>query len=181
LLDYFFPQIYGENSHYEIERVKSICQDLVKEYAIKVKGKELAASSQSSNLNVMDVGILGRKESWRSNFAKHKIAKKSDTPNFKSELDRYLEEAILPDSDAQFDILTWWKSNGLKYQTMQMLARDILAIPISTIASESSFSNGCRILTPHCSRLLPDTVEALMCLQDWLWTNMEGNEINIFN
>ena len=180
LLDYFFPQIYGENSHYEIERVKSICQDLVKEYAIKVKGKELAASSQSSNLNVVDVGILGRKESWRSNFVKHKIAKRSDTPNFKSELDRYLEEEILPDSDAQFDILSWWKSNGLKYPTLHMLARDILAIPISIVASESSFSNGGQILTPHRSRLLPNTMEVLMCLQDWLWTNMEGNEINTF-
>jgi len=165
----------------KLREVKSICQDLVKEYAIKVKGKELAASSQSSNLNVVDVGILGRKENWRSNFAKHKIAKRSDTPNSKSELDCYLEEAILPDLDAQFDILVWWKSNRLKYATLQMLARDILAIPISTVAFESSFSNGGRILTPHRSRLLPNTVKALMCLQDWLWTNMEGNEINTFS
>jgi len=45
----------------------------------------------------VDVGVLGRKESWRSNFAKHKIAKRSDTPNFKLEFDQYLEEAILPD------------------------------------------------------------------------------------
>jgi len=36
------------------------------------------------------------------------------------------------------------------------------------------------ILTPHRSRLLPDTVEALMCLQDWLWINTEGNKINTF-
>jgi len=45
-----------------------------------------------------------------------------------------------------------------------MLARDILAIPISIVASESSFSNGGRILTPHRSRLLSDTMKALMCL-----------------
>jgi len=103
---------------------------LVKEYAIKVKGKKLAASSQISNLNEVDIGVLGRKESWRSNFEKHEIAKRSDTPNFKSEY-CYLEKTILLDSDAQFDILAWWKSNGLKYPTLQMLARDILAIPIS--------------------------------------------------
>ena len=53
-------------------------------------------------------------------------------------------------------------------------------IYISKKHSESSFNNGGRILTPHRNRLLPDTVEALMCLQDWLWTNMEGNEINTF-
>jgi len=53
------------------------------------------------------------------------------------DLDRYLEEAKLP--DAQFDILAWWKSNGLKYPTLQMLERDILAILISTVVYESSF------------------------------------------
>ena len=113
----------------------------------------------------MDVSVLGRKESWGSHFAKHKIAKTSDTPNLKSELDRYLEEAILLDSNAQFDILVWWKTNGLKYPTLQMLARDYLAIPISTIAFESSFNTGSQILTPHRNRLLPNIVEALMCLQ----------------
>ncbi|KAL2899203.1 putative AC9 transposase [Bienertia sinuspersici] len=39
-------------------------------------------------------------------------------------------------------------------------------IPISTVASESSFSTGDRIIGPHCSRLRPETIEALMCLQN---------------
>lgn len=59
-----------------------------------------------------------------------------------------------------------------------MIARDFLAIPISTVASESSFSTGGRILTPHRSRLRPDTLEALMCVQDWLWTDVKGNEVH---
>jgi len=39
-----------------------------------------------------------------------------------------------------------------------------------------------RFLPPYQSILLPDIVEVetLMCLQDSLWTNMEGNEINTF-
>jgi len=85
---------------------------------------KLVASSQSSNTNVVDLGFLGRKASWRSYVAKHKIAKRSDTSNFKSEVDRYLEEAKLPNLDAQFDILAWWKVGGLKYPTLQMLARE---------------------------------------------------------
>ena len=36
-----------------------------------------------------------------------------------------------------FDILGWWKNNGLKYPTLQMIARDILVIPVTTVASES--------------------------------------------
>jgi len=56
-----------------------------------------------------------------------------------------------------------------------MIVRDFLAIPISTVAVESSFSTGSRFLTPHRSRLHPNTSMALMCVQDRLWTNIEGN------
>nr|KYP43119.1 Putative AC transposase [Cajanus cajan] len=195
LLDYFFPQIYGHDSDVEIEKVKTIFQNYNDSNCatskgasqglgipgFHVKGKELIPSSLNSNPNQVDVSSLGRKEAWRSNFEKHKSAKRNDTSNLKLEFDRYLEEATLPDSDEKFHILVWWKAKGLKYPTLQMIARDFLAIPISTIASESSFSTGGWFLTPHRSRLRPDTLEALMCLQDWLWNEMEGNQVYTFN
>jgi len=86
-----------------------------------------------------------------------------------------LEEPTLLDSNEEFEILVWWKANGLKYPILQMIARDFLAIPISTVASESSFSTVGRFLTPHHYRLHPDTLEALMYVQDWLWTDIERN------
>ncbi|KAK4383553.1 Zinc finger BED domain-containing protein RICESLEEPER 3 [Sesamum angolense] len=49
------------------------------------------------------------------------------------ELDIYLEESLLPRARS-FDILNLWKTNGVKFPTLQKMARDILAIPISTIA-----------------------------------------------
>jgi len=174
LLDYFFPQIYGDQSGYEIEKVKILFKDLVREYEINMKGKKLVSSCQNPNINICQ-SVDGRKDAWRRDFAKHQIAKKSEPSNYKLELDYYLEEPTLPDSDEEFDILVWWKANGLKYPILQMIARDFLAIPISTVASESSFSTGGRFLTPHRSRLQPDTLEALMCVQDWLWTDIEGN------
>ena len=39
-----------------------------------------------------------------------------------------------------FDILTWWKTNAHRYPILAQIARDVLAMPISTIASESAFS-----------------------------------------
>jgi len=62
-----------------------------------------------------------------------------------------------------------------------MIARDFLAILISIVPSESPFSTFGHILTLRHSRLHPNTFEALMSLQDWLWTNMEGNYVNTFN
>ena len=44
----------------------------------------------------------------------------------------------------------------------------MLAIPVSTVASESAFSTSGRILDDFCTSLTPFMVEALVCAQDWL-------------
>jgi len=51
------------------------------------------------------------------------------------------------------------------------MARDVLAVIISTVASESSFSTGGRVLDAYRSRLIPSTVETLVCTRDWLYGN----------
>ena len=63
------------------------------------------------------------------------------------------------------------------YPTLQAIARDVLAIPISTVASESAFSTGGRILSPHRSRLNWTTVEALMYARSWLWAAENNGKI----
>jgi hypothetical protein len=54
------------------------------------------------------------------------------------------------------------------------VARDIFAIPVSTVASESAFSTSGRVLSEHRSRLTPDLLEALMCLQNWQRNKAKG-------
>ncbi|CAL8177046.1 unnamed protein product [Prunus armeniaca] len=92
----------------------------------------------------------------------------------KSELDHYLEESLLPRT-LDFDILSWWRTNGIKYPTLHDISRDILTIPVSTVASESAFSTSGRIVSPHRNQLHSKTVEALMCAQDWLWNEIKGS------
>ena len=49
------------------------------------------------------------------------------------------------------------------------MARDVLFILISTIASESAFSVGGRVLDQYRSALKSETVEALICTRDWIF------------
>jgi hypothetical protein len=42
-----------------------------------------------------------------------------------------------------------------------------MAIPVSSVSSESVFSTSGRIISPHRSRLAPRIVEALMSMQAW--------------
>ncbi|KAL5719028.1 hypothetical protein ACHQM5_011864 [Ranunculus cassubicifolius] len=69
---------------------------------------------------------------------------------------------------SDFEILDWWKSNAKKYPVLSLVARDVLAIPVTLVASESAFSTGGRILDSFRSSLRPNTVEALICTQNWI-------------
>ncbi|XP_077251938.1 zinc finger BED domain-containing protein RICESLEEPER 2-like [Tasmannia lanceolata] len=86
----------------------------------------------------------------------------------KSEMDTYLEEIRFKCDKTFFDGLEWWKMNTLKFPTLSRMARDILTIPITTVASESVFSAGGRVLDQYRSSLAPKTVDALICSGSWL-------------
>ena len=86
-----------------------------------------------------------------------------------NEIDKYLDDNCESRRwDVKFEILGWWKVNSNRYQVMSKLARDVLAVPVSTVASKSAFSTGGRILDPFRSSLSPLMVQNLVCAQDWL-------------
>jgi hypothetical protein len=84
-----------------------------------------------------------------------------------SEIDKFLAKEPEDDSP-KFDILAWWKVNSSRFPILACLARDVLAIPISTVALESAFSTGGRVLDEFRTSLTPFMVEALVCTRDWV-------------
>ena len=73
---------------------------------------------------------------------------------------------MVPIQAENFQILDWWKVAGTRYPVLRKVARDIYAIPVSTVASESAFSTSGRVVSEHRSCLTPDLLEALMCSHD---------------
>ncbi|CAH9082826.1 unnamed protein product [Cuscuta europaea] len=85
-----------------------------------------------------------------------------------NEVDKYLADDIEKRSNQSFNLLEWWKESETRYPMLAFIVKDIFAIPSSTVASESAFILGKRVVDPFRSSLSPKMVEALICTNDWL-------------
>ncbi|CAL5344289.1 unnamed protein product [Camellia sinensis] len=169
VLEFYFDKLYGDTAEEEIAKIRQLCYDLLQEYQRKLSLGTDANVESSTSLNFGDSEVVSDYDLFISRKRRKKVN------HVTSELDHYLEEDVVTRTP-NFDVLTWWKSNASKYPTLQAIARDFLAIPVSTVASESAFSTSGRLVSPYRSRLHPDTLEALMCAQSWLWAvEMQGN------
>ena len=90
-----------------------------------------------------------------------------------NELEKYMADPPLRLS-GQFDILAWWKNQTDEYPILAKIAHDLLAVLVSTVASESAFSAGGCVVDPFCSHLDPEMVEALICMKDWVAAGRRG-------
>ena len=70
------------------------------------------------------------------------------------------------------------KKNTDAYPILALMARDFLAIPVSTVSSESAFSCAGSILGKNRTSLSlsPETLEALVCAKDWLFGLNDADE-----
>jgi len=71
--------------------------------------------------------------------------------------------------NANLDVLKFWKDNMNRYPELSLMAKAVLSIPISTVASESTFSIGGQVIGRYQSSILPENAEAKLCAQDWLY------------
>lgn len=108
-------------------------------------------------------------------------AETHNTSSKVNDLEKYLSEETLKVTKANestFDILAWWKNQKDTYHVLSLLARDVLAMQASTVASESAFSAGGRVVDPYCSRLDSEMAQALICTKDWIAGVRRGKNYN---
>ncbi|KAG8502878.1 hypothetical protein CXB51_000702 [Gossypium anomalum] len=175
-VQYCFTKIYGIHASDFVETILSNLRLLFDEYVKKSKStsSSLAESSNVSNKNPVDSSLgehnvnsvdFGRDFDESDDYKRY--LNESSTRSEKSQLDIYLEEPEL-ELNSQIDVLDYWSKSSVRYNELSLLARDLLAIPISTVASESAFSMGKKVITPLRSSLKPKTVQAVVCLDDWM-------------
>ena len=148
-------------------------ETLFRIYYEKHANKERETTSSTSNVELSS-GASGA--SYAAQFLSRKKQKGISqsfvsSSNILSELNKYREtewESRLTNEEMMdLNLLTWWKEHVRAFPVLSIMARDLLTPPASTVASESAFSIGGRVLEERRSRLSPDMLDCLMCLKDW--------------
>lgn len=182
IIEYYYDRLYGKDLSYSrVQKIRTSFFDLFIDYGGRVTATD---SLIGDDLGIDDLCHTTHSTNSESNklgdFKKWKERERLISSRYipKSEFDQYLEEETHP-TIGKFDILKWWAVNASRFPTLSKIARDVLAVPATTVASESAFSIGGRVIDESRSCLLPDAVEALITTSDWIPSRKKFNSANV--
>ncbi|KAL7617332.1 hypothetical protein Lser_V15G02289 [Lactuca serriola] len=157
LVEFSFPTIYS-NDEKNIEEVKKALYEMYEEYLEKHDASVREATTPANGCGRNEVSKTTSLGSGLEAFGEFIKNTDLERPE-KSELDMYLEEGVYRNQGQNgmdsFKALKWWNAHKLKYRVLSKMAMDVLAIPISTVASEATFSDGGRKEETPIEVLLP--------------------------
>lgn len=173
-IEWAFKDMYGVGSKFGSDLVKSIKENLQKLYdwykqaydqehnSIQPLGSGgNNVSNDETNAFSARSSLMARAEAFEQHL------EEQDSIDQQNELEVYNSSKCVK-RDPNFDILVLWKRNSIEYPILSTMAKDILATPVSTVASESAFSTGGRVIETYRSSLTAEMAEALICTQNWL-------------
>ncbi|XP_027120425.2 zinc finger BED domain-containing protein RICESLEEPER 1-like [Coffea arabica] len=144
-IEYCFSKLFPPSeAQQNIEKVRNAVFELYNEYlqANELREGGNRKDSQVSSSSVSESSASG--SGW-DDFDEY-VREYQTGPPQESELLIYLEKGpIKIDSSVprhEFDCLNWWKNSKLTFPILSKMAADILAIPITTVTSEATFSAG---------------------------------------
>ncbi|XP_024984049.1 zinc finger BED domain-containing protein RICESLEEPER 1-like [Cynara cardunculus var. scolymus] len=174
IVEWGYEKVYGHEYKSKLAIIKKKLFSLFNEYVdeshlnkTKVgQPKSRSLDSQEGSQDVLDVASASLMMDFDT------FSNKVTSQAVKSELECYLEEKLMPRAN-NLNILDYWITHEVRYPTLARIARDILAIPISTVAYESAFSIGGRVLDAYRSSLKSSTIKAIICLRDWVYGEIQ--------
>ncbi|XP_057997545.1 uncharacterized protein LOC131176514 [Hevea brasiliensis] len=156
---------YGTfNRHLEQKHPTKIGQQLVSQS----QPSSQVQNEPTSRISMGDRALLQRQKRPRGSLGNN------------SEFDIYLTTIFeFGDNSAgkEFPVLDWWRRHANTFPTLALIAKQILAAPVSTVAVEQAFSAGGSILDETRSNMVPESLEAQTCLDDWIKAALRQQEI----
>lgn len=167
--------MYGKHSETTKSLIEDINNNLLKMFNLYKQAHDTAKGSVPSVAAVFSHGETAASKELPSHVARENAFQEHlmsmDLVEEETELQSYIEGKSLTFNEKdkeKFDILCWWKHNAGQYPVLSQIVRDIMPTPVSTMASESAFSTGGRVLEVYSSYLKSEMAEAIICAQNWL-------------
>ncbi|XP_050908656.1 zinc finger BED domain-containing protein RICESLEEPER 1-like [Lathyrus oleraceus] len=168
-IEWAFKDMYGVGSKFGSDLVKSIKENLQNLYDWYKQAYDQEhnstqplgsggnnVSNDETNASATRSLLMARVNAFEQHL------EEQDSIDQQNELEVYNSSKCVK-RDPNFNILVWWKRNSIEYPILSTMAKDILATPVSTVASESAFSTGWRVIETYRSSLTTEMAEALIC------------------
>ncbi|XP_057785018.1 zinc finger BED domain-containing protein RICESLEEPER 2-like [Salvia miltiorrhiza] len=107
--------------------------------------------SSSDKINILKMKLHVLYDEYKRKGVGEYKSYKGGTSDSKSLLDIYLEEAPINEK-VEIDLHMYWKDNASRFGELARMACDVLSIPITTVASEYSFSTVAHVLNKYRNR-----------------------------
>ncbi|CAD5318498.1 unnamed protein product [Arabidopsis thaliana] len=188
-----FEKLYGKDSDDAKDMsiaVYDVMKDMLKEYSGRYGASSIQSSqSQTSSSSTAQVRSIPSEcatedhthivEFERMDNSYDEMVKENGVVDSKDELDIYLKDEVENPKTllgTEWDVLSWWRLNCHKFLVLSEIAKDVLAMQVSSVASESAFITSGRIIPPHRSCLTHYMVEVLMCTEQWIKQDIKISE-----
>ncbi|KAL6534289.1 hypothetical protein OROHE_013214 [Orobanche hederae] len=172
-----------------VQIAKNSLYALYREYACSYSGSlDLGTGSSSpvhipSSSSISSYGFaipdLGEWNAYQEDLSRKRTRYQS---NAYQELENYLTTfdlgALERGPDGNNNLLKWWAKRSTIFPVVATIAKEILAVPASTVSVEQAFSVGGYILDERRSRLTPQNLEAQALLNDWVKAELRQQELN---
>ncbi|XP_018435669.1 zinc finger BED domain-containing protein RICESLEEPER 2-like [Raphanus sativus] len=179
-----FEKLYGKETPEAkamYQSVHTLLTDMFKEYSLRLRrdatGGQSSQSTQASSSNVQDqdqelgenmedsMDLVDDLCYERMDFAYTELVAEIGVEDARDELELYLKEKVENPKNflgTEYDVLSWWRLNCHKYPILAEMAKDVLAMQVSSVAAESAFSTSGRLVDPFRSCLSHFMIEVLM-------------------
>ena len=149
-----FQNLYQDaNGNAHKARIRKQFQDVFAKYEQRELGLQAAEAEAESP-----------QKAESDHDSESDLFKPRGTTDFETEHGKWMKQQPMK---RDTDILRYWASKEYEFPIMARIARDHLAIPATSAASECVFSVGSDIITKKRNRLGASNTRRLLCLRDW--------------